>query len=112
MFIENRINKRTETDSCILILLNENHREKLVRQITKWFFRTIVWCKSNESYFTNNFVTLIEKSIEADNSELQEQWSFNLQPKQQLFAKLKQKKLNLFSKKWRISKRLFKRKRA
>ena len=32
MFIENRINKRNETDSCILILLNENHREKLVRQ--------------------------------------------------------------------------------
>ena len=29
--------------------------------------------------------------IEADNSELQEQWSFNLQPKQ-LFAKLKQLK--------------------
>ena len=29
-------------------------------KITKWFFRTIVWRKSNESYFTNNFVTSIE----------------------------------------------------
>ena len=72
--------------------------KNLLDKITKWFFRTIVWRKSNESYFTNNFVTSIEKSIEADNSELQEQWSFNLQPKQQLFAKLKQKKLILFSK--------------
>ena len=30
MFIENRINKRNETDSCIMILIKESHREKLV----------------------------------------------------------------------------------
>ena len=40
-----------------------------------------------------------ENLLKRTYSELQEQWSFNLQPKQQLFAKLKQKKLNLFSKK-------------
>ena len=40
--------------------------KNLLDKITKWFFRTIVWRKSNESYFTNNFVTSVEKSIEAD----------------------------------------------
>ena len=66
MFIENRINKRNETDSCILILLMRIIEKNLLDKITKWFFRTIVWRKSNESYFTNNFVTSVEKSIEAD----------------------------------------------
>ena len=60
--------------------------------MTKWFFRTIVWRKSNEDYSTNNFVTLMDENLlKRTYSELQEQWSFNLQPKQQLFAKLKQK---------------------
>ena len=33
MFIENRINKRNETDSCNMILIKESHREKLVIRI-------------------------------------------------------------------------------
>ena len=37
--------------------------EKNLLDKTKWFFRTIVWRKSNESYFTNNFVTLIDRNI-------------------------------------------------
>ena len=45
-----------------------------------------------KNYSTNNFVTLIEKSIEADNSELQEQWSFNLQPKQTIICEAQAKK--------------------
>ena len=69
--------------------------KNLLDKITKWFFRTIVWRKSNESYFTNNFVTSIEKSIEADNSELQEQWSFNLQPKQTIICEAQAKKAEL-----------------
>ena len=47
MFIENRINKRNETDSCILILLMRIIEKNLLDK-TKWFFRTIVWRKSNE----------------------------------------------------------------
>ena len=69
--------------------------KNLLDKITKWFFRTIVWRKSNESYFTNNFVTSIEQSIEADNSELQEQWSFNLQPKQTIICEAQAKKAEL-----------------
>ena len=51
MFIENRINKRNETDSCILILLMRIIEKNLLDKITKWFFRTIVWRKSNEKLF-------------------------------------------------------------
>ena len=51
VFIENRI-KRNETDSCKGFLKKmRNHREKLVRQITYRFFRTIVWRKNNEELF-------------------------------------------------------------
>ena len=62
MFIENRINKRNETDSCILILLMRIIEKNLLDK-TKWFFRTIVWRKSNENYSTNNFVTSIDRNI-------------------------------------------------
>ena len=63
MFIENRIKKRNETDSCILILKEKRIIEKNLLDKTKWFFRTIVWRKSNENYSTNNFVTSIDRNI-------------------------------------------------
>ena len=70
--------------------------KNLLEKITYRFFRTIVWRKSNEDYSTNNFVTLIDlRFIKADNSELQEQWSFNLQPKQTIICEAQAKKAEL-----------------
>jgi len=87
MFIENRIKKRNETDSCIL-------RKTCYWDIlVKGFSVQKKWEKNN---FVNSddfafcilhfaFIIRADKSVNYKTKR-----SFNLQPKKQLFAKLKQ----------------------
>ena len=81
MFIENRIKKRNETDSC--------NWEKLVIENYKGFSVQKKW---------EQFRRLQEESWGGQNKRKNERLRsfYFLQPKIQLFAKLKQKKLNLF----------------
>ena len=102
MFIENRIEKRNEQ---IVV-----YWEKLVRKIFKRFFRT----KSRVTISSG--VSNRDITYNGQNKQVWIKGLFNLQPKEkQLFAKLKQKKLNI-PESLKIhkenSKRLFKRKRA
>ena len=81
MLIENRIKKRNETDSC--------NWEKLVIENYKGFSVQKKW---------EQFRRLQEESWGGQNKRKNERLRsfYFLQPKLQLFAKLKQKKLNLF----------------